>query len=464
MNRFLSSVAMLAFCGILLIPQSCVNSPEIEAAKEPALVWRVDASGFKDTERLVGVCLQGLANREIGRVFLDYGTSLRWLQFDFDRDNGDRGGRVFSEEDADAMRDRYPSVDAYWIQFYESRGLARFETVTLPELLKLLAPELDGVVLFEKAVEDLSAAATLAGVRNLAALTPDQYQEWVLDAGLDLPVRVDMREIRAGYPEGADRRLAAHRWMIDNVYPECARAGAVSRDRTYGNSAHDTIVDIDLAVSQRWVVFDLSFMSEESRLGGERDEARRHPEWGFDPPDKPLLMEILDGLDDWSPVYGWGRPYESALTRRLAIHRCVKVCGGTGNGSFYRYMPQIVDEFRQARHAEEVELEPKYYITFMTNEGDTLKAATQLVNGGGWLQSARGRVPINWGVNPQLIRDTPGLMSTYYATATDKDYFFSASSGWGYLAPLSLPDADLSDYAAMIRMGGEIADTRYINI
>jgi hypothetical protein len=111
----------------------------------------------------------------------------------------------------------------------------------------------------------------------------------------------DVRSLYAGYPAGADRRLEAHRWMIEHVYPECDKSGAVSRDRTYGQAAHDTLVDIDLAVSRRWVTFDLSFMSEESRNREKKNADQPHPEWGFDPPDKPLLQAMgMRGLTQWS--------------------------------------------------------------------------------------------------------------------------------------------------------------------
>ena len=100
----------------------------------------------------------------------------------------------------------------------------------------------------------------------------------------------------------------------------------------------------------------------------------------------------------------------------------------------------------------------------MVNEGDTLKCFASLMNGGGWLQSERGRLPINWGIDPLLIRDTPGLMSYYYHTATPNDYFFSAPSGWGYLAPINLDDASVRPYGEMVRQGAAMADTRYIDV
>lgn len=428
-----------------------------------SLVWRVDVQNFGDDERLAAVCLQGLANRGSARVFLDYGSSLRWLQFDYDRDNGDKGGRNWSEADAARLKEKYRSVCDYWIDFYQNRGICRFETVTMPELIRKLRGELKGVILFNSVPDDLSIAATMSGLSDAVPLTQALYEDWIAGGETKLPVIFDIRSLYGKYVNGENRRLAAHRWMLDNLYFKCDKSGAVSRDRTYGQAAHDTLVDIDLAVSRRWVSFDLSFMSSEIRKEGDKDKP--DPVWGFDPPDKQLLIEILDLLDDWAPVYGWGRPNESALIRRLAMHRCVKICGGTGNASFYRYMPRLCPDFKQPeQNVEKIDCEKKFYVAFMTNEGDTLKCASSLVNGGSWLQSERGKLPINWGVDPLLIRDTPGLMSYYYSTATDNDYFFSAPSGWGYLAPETLPENQIGKYGSMVKMGADMSDTRYIDV
>lgn len=450
-------------CALSMIPATLATPFGVLAGGSPATVWRVDAGRFGDEERLAAVCLQGLANRGGMRVFLDYGPSLRWNQIEYDRDGGERGGRIWSEEDAARFRDRYATVCDYWMDALSEHGVARFETVGMEELLRRLRPELRGVILYGSVAEDLAVAATLAGVRDAVPLTEELFGQWVATAGLDLPVVFDVRTLHDAYPSGADRRLEAHRWMLANVFPDCEKSGAVSRDRTYGLAEHDTLVDVDLAVCLRWATFDLSFMSTESRSGGTQDHP--HPDWGFDPPDKPLLVELLEGLDDWAPVYGWGRPYESALVRRLALHRCVKVCSGTGNGSFFRQMPVPKGGFRQTRPpAGSSAVEEKCHVTFMVNEGDTLKCAASLMNGGAWLQSERGKIPINWGIDPLLVRDTPGLMAYYARTATTNDFFFAAPSGWGYLAPAMLPDADIPPYGEKVRRGGELADVRHIDI
>ncbi len=441
-------------------------APSAAATPEPsppAEALLVDIEPLTPEERLAVLALQGIANRGGPRVFLQTGQAIRWNQIDYDRDDGDKGGRQWAEADAATLRKRYANTCDYWIEYFQSIGMATFKPAKVEDLLKALEKEVKGVILYEKLDQDLAVAGTMAGLEDAVPVTPALRDRLELASGRSLPVVFDVRKLRAGYPKGSDPRIEAHRWAIANLLPKCDRSAALSRDKTYGQDAHDILIDADLAIRNRWFIFDLTYMSEETRLG---KNDKPHPEWGFEPPDKELLIQILESLDQpYPPIYGWGRPYESALIRRLAINGGVKICTGNGNASFFQSMPRQTESFDQPQpHAENVVLEDKIYVSFAVNEGDTLKYLTGLANGGGWLQPQRGTIPINWGMDPLLYVKFPGLVSHYYRTATPNDYFFSAPSGWGYLAPLMLPAKQIPVYGDLVRKGGEIADTRYIDV
>jgi hypothetical protein len=61
-----------------------------------------------------------------------------------------------------------------------------------------------------------------------------------------------------------------------------------------------------------------------------------------------------------------------------------------------------------------VKLENRCYVTFMVNEGDTLKWMGSVMGAGRWLEPGRGRLPINWGISPFINEYYPGLMEYYY--------------------------------------------------
>lgn len=445
-------------------PEDSPGEPAPAAVAPGPKAWLVDVERMTPEERLAALALQGIANRRGPRVFVQTGQAIRWNQIDYDRDNADQGGRVWADSEATRrLRARFGNTCDYWIDYIQSIGMATFEPAGLTDLFRASGEEIRGVILYEKLDQDLSIAGTMAGIEDAVPVTPAMKKQLEEELGRELPVRFDVRELRAAYPEGADPRIEAHRWAIENLLPKCDRSAALSRDKTYGQDAHDILIDADLAIRNRWFIFDLTYMSEETRLG---KNDKPHPKWGFEPPDKDLLVEILESLDrPYPPIYGWGRPYESALIRRLAINGGVKICTGNGNASFFQSMPLQSESFRQiVPHAEGVKVEPKVYVAFAVNEGDTLKYLTGLANGGTWLQPERGTIAINWGMDPLLYEKFPGLVSHYYRTATKNDYFFSAPSGWGYLAPLMLPAREIPVYGGLVRKGGEIADTRYIDV
>ena len=186
------------------------------------------------------------------------------------------------------------------------------------------------------------------------------------------------------------------------------------------------------------------------------------------PEEQDLLEEMLSQITPFSPVYGWGRPEEANFIRSLNRMKLVGICSSVPNNSFFAALPKpISSTFKQKGNpCEETSLvvEPKVYVAFMVNEGDSLKIANGLMGDGAWIQPERGTIPINWGVDPLLIRDFPALMNYYYATMTEKDYFFAASSGWGYTHPSFLPQDALMPYADLVKQGGELADVRYVDI
>jgi hypothetical protein len=423
-------------------------------ASGPAPVHVVDIRSFNSDERLSTVCLQGLVNRNAPKLYLNTGPSVQWMQFNFD----DPKNAVWSKEAAEELKTRYTSICDAWIDILTQRGLCKFEAVPMPRLLEIHREPISGVILYEKLDDDLAVAATMAGLRGAVPMTPKVYEAWGQPLGL--PVVFDVRSLYGQHDPKQPRRLAAHRWAVEHLFPECRKNGAVSRDRTYGLDAHDTLIDVDLAVTNRWITYDLSYLSAETKNPNDRP----HPQYGFDLPDTPLLKTILAGLEPFSPVFGWGRPDENNLVRRLTLAGKVKICTGTANSSFYKHLPRMTSSAPPpAKESPWPSLEEKVYVAFMVNEGDTLKYLASLGNLGAWLQPERGSIPINWGMDPLLYREFPGLVSYFQATATENDHFFAATSGWGYTHPERLSDEQVEPYAQLVREGGQRSGLEYID-
>ncbi len=58
------------------------------------------------------------------------------------------------------------------------------------------------------------------------------------------------------------------------------------------------------------------------------------------------------------------------------------------------------------------------------------------------LPGGRGRIPLAWGIVPNLSKRVPQAFNYLYDTATSKDYFISGDNGAGYLNPVQLNTQD----------------------
>ena len=129
---------------------------------------------------------------------------------------------------------------------------------------------------------------------------------------------------------------------------------------------------------------------------------------------------IMQALQPPAAIFGWSvaeaefSQYghfqcNSTVATNLSFHAGVKPLGG---------LP-----FRQNLAAACSIPQKKVYLSFVANEGDTLVVLTQLYYGDGWLDSGRGKVPLNLVRQPLLRQAVPGDGGYDFRTKTDKDYF-----------------------------------------
>jgi hypothetical protein len=449
---------LAALCG-------CRQSETKPALANPApqAVWLVDLRGRTLEEKVAAFVAQGIANRRGPRVFVRLGDECRWMQM-FDQVKP-HVGTAWGAEDAQRLRaGGVTNIEDAWVAWLTKKGVCRFVPVSLEALLANLGTEVKGAVLYETVKEDLAPAVTLAGLEDALPVTPALAGRWKA-AGISLPTVFDYTQVRKGFGDRQDKRLAGHQWLIDNALPRCRKDGAVSRVRLYGADAHDTIVDIDQAAQNKWAVYELDHTALTNRTHGATLKA--------DPPDTALLDNILSHLEPFSAVYGWGNPGEDSFIRSLNRHALVGECSGVPNNSFFAalhkapYYGSKPFEFKQKRphrRAEEVTVEGKIYVAFLVNEGDSIKTMNAFQGFGAWLQDERGKIPINWGIEPNLCVSHPALMAYYYETATTNDYFFSPPSGWGYTHPGFLPQEKWMAYAEKVKEGMALTDTHFIDI
>lgn len=420
--------------GILMVGVF-LSASLLEARSAAVMRLDVERVGYQDL--LAAVAIQGLANREGPRVFLDTGAR-DWVM------------KLWNQEgrpEADISRTRR-GVDAVWTDYYADHHHLKFETLSsLDELAMRAGGCLKGVILYDdKNGGNLVVAATLAGLRDAVPVTRQVLA--ACPALKRLPILEDL-------VGRFTNSLAVQQWAAETLLPSCSREGVFSF------TGGIDVVALDLAIARRMFVYRLSHLQPDSEISKKDREAFEKGPGGLNPPEAPLVRKILAHLAPLSPVWGWGGPREEIYLETLSRAGAFVMCAQVPNGSFHARIPPPAKPLRQ-RHLQpmDITVEPKHYIAFMVNEGDTFKCAGSMMLNGSWLAPERGQLPINWGINPYLCEQFPGMMAYFYGSMTTNDYFFDGPAGYGYIKPEALPETLLMKFAERTRDGNRVADTR----
>ena len=339
-----------------------------------------------------------------------------------------KGPRLFLYAKAGNHQHLLPDYSDRWIEYYKACKDLQFEPIEgLDDLINKFRSEINGLVIHDPENDATTCLAmTAAGLDNLLPVTSSMQ---ALKSFQGLPVKYNFSE-----KWSKREKLAAYEWALENLMPRCSKKIACS----VGNN----IKSGDYVVMKKGFFFRLSYRAADGEI--------------------QTIGKILKALDAPAAVYGWGEPTE---------HEFMHVVSQSGNFtmgliqpglSFHAQVPAKT-QFSQLRHLKTGETNPekKYYIAFLTAEGDTPKAALSFI-GGQWLDGNRGSIPVNWGMNPLIASEFPALYEYYIDSAKPNDYFFSACSGAGYLYTAYVPD--ISKFAAHTDRHLRIADLRYQDI
>ncbi len=339
-------------------------------------------------EKITALAFQGLANRDSASVFC---KARFW---------------------------NWPKADEFWIGYLAERKGFAFEEVTdLPQLVSLYPGLVKGLVVWDpRLVQTRWIAAVMSGLDCLLPVAPECIARYG-----DLPIVEDLRNRFSSDMDAA-------RWSVANLQRRCNPMIGYSVERTWSGA---TIDSLDYAVQQRSFVYNLQH-------GGKKPEEIK------------LAHEILTRIGPVAPIFGWGEP-EDAYCETVSSHDNYIMCAEAPNLSFWAHVPCERADWTQParRDPASFTLENKHYIALCTSEGDTPKIAIS-VQGGAWLDPNRGKVPVNWGMNPLHLKFFPALMEFYWDTATERDYFVGGASGAGYTYPNRMPNPE-----AWMRQVGE---------
>ncbi len=388
--RFLRLLPLALLAGLLLLPAARLRAGQPEPAKvahAPATAtiiplsanWRLD--GDVPVHALL-ISLQGLANREAPRVYLEYPADWQWeivrpLEGFLERRHGVKFDRL-GQDDADA-------------------ALTRFGQYA------------KGYVVWDRAVRaSLIVAFTISGVEDAVVVSPDLIP---LAERHGLKCVADLRGRFTGQPDHA-----IYQWAYDHYWARCSRDYYVLLGGHAGIEMQPGIADF--GVKQRAFFSDLSANPQ-------------HPE------ELALERKILGQQHPASIVVGWhsyGKDTEGQHTTLVGNYG-LKMEGlhNLPNVSFTCQLPLTPDfHFANNHHvapAARLAAEKKVYVCAV---------ATDSMGIGAWTKPGRGKIPYTWQVTMNWAWMNPPALQFFYEDRTPNDYFIAGLSGPGYMYPKSI--------------------------
>jgi len=439
-------------------------------------VGLLDVSHLTYAQRLVAASLQGLANRERPRLYLDWGT--------YDDVRARTTNEVFLPEELWQAKYRayVGDSDRLNLEYYqETLGLRAEPLADLSAAVREYVGCLRGLVVWDPALADtVNAALVLAGLEDLLVVHPDLLP-WAA-AATGLPV---LHDLRGRWPD----RVRLYEWARTELLPRC-KAGQIAcvepgwerpefadylvQRRVFAYSLSSREANRACVLGQKLLLllvggpwglrnglFALRLDGLVRRLGLAL--------MGWHSPEVRLAVRLQRAVEarPFPTIFGWHTRRDDELSFMVLLSANGLRLVPSHLASNFSFHSQVPFEGRfEQDHArpEDVRLaSDKVYLTFTLSDGDqlVLMGTAEL---GNWRREERGSVPFNWETQPLLTELAPALLSHYYRTRTATDYLVAGPSGAGYVIPPLVPDLDayLAQTELVCRRAGVRVVTSYI--
>ncbi len=342
--------------------------------------WRMDGD---IPVNVLLISLQGLANRDYPRIYLEYPTHWQWetvrpLIGFMERRHGTQFTRL-GLNDADA-------------------ALAKF------------AQYAKGYVVWDREVRSsVNVAFTAAGVLDALVVSEELIP---LAEKHGLKKLEDLRGIFRGKSD-----FEIYSWAVAKYWDRCSRDYYAVLGGHAGMEMQPGVADF--AIMQRAFCADLSANP-------------KHPE------ELGLLRSLLSKQNPTSTVIGWhsyGKDTEgqhTTLTGNLGLK--MEGLHNLPNVSYTCQIPLTPDfKFTNNHNVApdaKLQAEKKVYIAAL---------ATDSMGIGTWTKPGRGEIPYGWQVLMGWLRLNPVALQFFYEDKSPNDYFVGGLSGPGYMYPKSIP-------------------------
>lgn len=373
-----------------------------------------NGTGASVQDKIMAITLAGIVNRDSARLYL-LNVYETWSYTKTDEQWRDiyrtRGGVVFdSVQSIVSLLNKFRGFINGGISYDPTRYFSNFSGQNFPWQAEYAA--LIGSLTNRLPVPAASAPA-LSLQLNDSVLVTDSFDG---DSAIWVTGRLEKPTHswnQSGLTE-EQRYLKLLDWGIVNLLPRCNTTGFYIREIT------------DFTVSKKFFQVNLA--------GTDDLDLNSMPVARAEILERILTFMHLKNSNAIFHIYGWIRP--EPMTQWFAhfgssFHETL-----LGNLSWHSSFPSDGTAYQLVSkvNPDTVTLENKYYLLFITSEGD----ASNWVFGfqaGAWLSQQRGAVPLGWGWNFHLLDLCPFVAKYYYETSTNNDGFVCVTSPLGYAFP-----------------------------
>jgi hypothetical protein len=433
-RRFL--IALCAVAGSLCLAAAGAALPA------PLYIYTLAQRGDAATydEAVAVATLQGIVNREAPALY------------------------VLSTKFPVSLAD--PARSSYWLRLLTREGewLAGRSQVPVTDidgLVRLTGAQLKGAIIWDPAVPaTVNVATTLAGVHDAIVLSPElaarHLPQW------KLPVLQDLRGKFTGQETGSAKN-DAYRWAVREYL-----AKGLCSSRLLG-LYHDAYFarekgSVDYTVNRDWLVKNRAFAFDLSIWGDETPDDDRPQRLGLDLETYKLILaetRRLSAGEHLTELAGFFHfeKYTNYAGKHPSKHEPVPtewetvwtispfniyqntVTGDTYNQSLHSHAPRT--PLVQRRTAKPHAFDPKktYLCLFMADYDSAYVLYDFLPKH--WDDPNRGKLPLAWGINPNLLETMPDLIAHFYRTLTPNDTITADAGAAGYINPSRIPEDQL---------------------
>jgi hypothetical protein len=299
-----------------------------------------------------------------------------------------------------------PTPSERWLEYYKKKGWVDYRYISAEYALQKYKESTNGLVVFDPNLPDtLNLAVSLAGIENVLLTHPDLIKTLT---NYGYKIRYDLRG-------NFNNKKEVYDYLLKNIFPNCN-----------GNLIFLFPTENQISITGRMSLMDYAIANRACSISLKVSSPR----------ERNIMKAFFKRMNKFAILLGYPYPHklERPTVEFSSMYGLISVLGSfmAFNFSVHSKIGEI-NKLKQD-HIEETSFDPnKIYITFLVT--DLALNSMQSFYYEVWEDKNRGKIKLNWWMNPFVLDFSPGIAQYYYETKTPNDYFVSAGPKERIYAP-----------------------------